>query len=527
MISKESLVTLLTDVTLSLDNLRYQPTAGILTKLENGIKTKNPNQSIESYYLLARCFERLQQFDEAIKNFEFVVNRTSDNEKLSYSFYYLAKIYYMKDMVFRSLPLISKVYEIIGEEANTDLYFYMKSTEGKVYASMAMYPEAMMAYDYIIQFKEIAPKSALYSAYIDYGSLFKYMEKFEEGLQMYERAEQILQNHEDELTPNSYTMLYKHKGDLYRAHEDIEEAFALYVKADKYKSLSYKELVSVQNSLASCYVLMKKYSEARSIWTRLIGDERTDLVNKLALSVGLADCSAEQGLIQEAYHILSNAEKSLHEIEANRLILTYYRKLYNWSKKLNQNDKALEYLERKVNIEQIISEDEKSQTIKGIKAINELKLEKKQHEILQIENELNKQKLDMSLVLLKQKNAMLDEIDDFVSALRKDNIQKGKLYTEIHNKIKFAKKANIHEAEVEIKLNESLHEYTKNLREKYKGVTHTEANVAWYLTKGMNTKEIAELMVKEAKTIEQYRYRLRQKLGLTRGEDLEIALSSI
>ena len=47
MISKESLVTLLTDVTLSLDNLRYQPTMEILTKLENGIKTKNPNQSIE------------------------------------------------------------------------------------------------------------------------------------------------------------------------------------------------------------------------------------------------------------------------------------------------------------------------------------------------------------------------------------------------------------------------------------------------------------------------------------------------
>jgi hypothetical protein len=43
----------------------------------------------------------------------------------------------------------------------------------------------------------------------------------------------------------------------------------------------------------------------------------------------------------------------------------------------------------------------------------------------------------------------------------------------------------------------------------------------------MNTKEIAELMVKESKTIEQYRYRLRQKIGLSRGEDLEIALSSI
>ncbi len=481
------------------------------------------------YYLLGRYYLLNLEFDKAIAELSKIKNSKFNEDFYTESQHYLGKAYYLKHQIHIALGYLYNVYNTERGQEGSYFYYVTKFIEGQCYAEMKLFQEAILVFDHLIEEKNKAPISAVFGSCIMSGNVYKYLEKYDEGLAILKKAEQIYTAYSNELPPNAYANLYKHKADLLRNKNKYDEAYAIYSEILAKGELQLGDKVSVLNAKAICCGFLGKYAQAEEIWQNMLNDTSINSNPYLLVTIkmGLSDISSEQGNDILAQELLLSLSDHIGKIESERMVLSYYQKVYDLSKKLNNVSKALSCLEKTYDLEIAINKKELYRQVEAVKAINQLENSKKDNEIMKKEIEINKQKLDMSLVLLKQKNTMLDEIDDFVSALRKDNIQKGKLYTEIHNKIKSAKKANIHEAEVEIKLNESLHEYTKKLREKYKEITHTEANVAWYLTKGMNTKEIAELMVKEAKTIEQYRYRLRQKLGLTRGEDLELALSSV
>lgn len=481
------------------------------------------------YYLLGRYYVLNLEFDKAIAELSKIKNSEFNEDFYAESQHYLGKAYFLKHQTHIALGYLYNVYNTERGKGGSFIYYVTKFIEGQCYAEMNLFQEAILIFDHLIEDKNKAPISAVFGSCIMSGNVYKYLEKYDEGLAILEKAEIIYTECAKELPLNAYANLYKHKADLLRNKQKYNDAYGIYCDILTKGDMQLGDKVSVLNAKAICCGFMGKYSQAEKIWQDMLNDASISSNPYLLVTIkmGLSDIASEQENDLLALDILQTLYDKIEKIESERMVLSYYQKVYDLSKKLNNVAQALTCLEKTYELEIAINKKELYRQVEAVKAINQLENSKKDNEIMKKEIEINKQKLDMSLVLLKQKNTMLDEIDDFVSALRKDNIQKGKLYTEIHNKIKSAKKANIHEAEVEIKLNESLHEYTKNLREKYKGVTHTEANVAWYLTKGMNTKEIAELMVKEAKTIEQYRYRLRQKIGLSRGEDLEIALSSI
>ena len=75
---------------------------------------------------------------------------------------------------------------------------------------------------------------------------------------------------------------------------------------------------------------------------------------------------------------------------------------------------------------------------------------------------------------------------------------------------------------------ESLHEdFNAKLAENFPDLTQQERRLAAMLRLGFSSKYIATLMNITPKSVEISRYRLRQKLGLTRGDNLVNFIKSI
>ena len=75
---------------------------------------------------------------------------------------------------------------------------------------------------------------------------------------------------------------------------------------------------------------------------------------------------------------------------------------------------------------------------------------------------------------------------------------------------------------------ESLHEdFNAKLSENFPDLTQQEKRLATLLRLGFSSKYIATLMNITPKSVEISRYRLRQKLGLTRGDNLVNFIKSI
>ena len=75
---------------------------------------------------------------------------------------------------------------------------------------------------------------------------------------------------------------------------------------------------------------------------------------------------------------------------------------------------------------------------------------------------------------------------------------------------------------------ESLHEdFNAKLAENHPGLTQQERRLATLLRLGFSSKYIATLMNITPKSVEISRYRLRQKLGLSRGDNLVNYIKSL
>jgi DNA-binding CsgD family transcriptional regulator len=74
-------------------------------------------------------------------------------------------------------------------------------------------------------------------------------------------------------------------------------------------------------------------------------------------------------------------------------------------------------------------------------------------------------------------------------------------------------------------LHEEMDEYNRQffvaLRENYPSLSKTELNLAVFLRLKLSSKEISAFMNVEPKTINVYKYRMKQKMGLPKGVSVE------
>ena len=138
--------------------------------------------------------------------------------------------------------------------------------------------------------------------------------------------------------------------------------------------------------------------------------------------------------------------------------------------------------------------------------------------------------MNVALSIVEQKE-FLESLDDMVSRLAKsdDPNEKDRLVAELSSALK---QRLSYDSDVDSQYfyaqAESLHEdFNAKLSENFPNMTQQERRLATLLRLGFSSKYIATLMNITPKSVEISRYRLRQKLGLGKGDNLVNFIKSI
>ena len=138
--------------------------------------------------------------------------------------------------------------------------------------------------------------------------------------------------------------------------------------------------------------------------------------------------------------------------------------------------------------------------------------------------------MNVALSIVEQKE-FLESLDDMVSRLAKsdDPNEKDRLVAELSSALK---QRLSYDSDVDSQYfyaqAESLHEdFNAKLSESFPNITQQERRLATLLRLGFSSKYIATLMNITPKSVEISRYRLRQKLGLGKGDNLVNFIKSI
>lgn len=138
--------------------------------------------------------------------------------------------------------------------------------------------------------------------------------------------------------------------------------------------------------------------------------------------------------------------------------------------------------------------------------------------------------MNVALSIVEQKE-FLESLDDIVSRLAKsdDPTEKDRLVAELSSALK---QRLSYDSDVDSQYfyaqAESLHEdFNAKLSENFPNMTQQERRLATLLRLGFSSKYIATLMNITPKSVEISRYRLRQKLGLGKGDNLVNFIKSI
>ena len=161
----------------------------------------------------------------------------------------------------------------------------------------------------------------------------------------------------------------------------------------------------------------------------------------------------------------------------------------------------------------------------------ELKVVLSENQALHNAVEMKKQEvMNVALSIVEQRE-YLESLNEIVTKLSKaeDSKEQGKLITELKSSLK---QRLSHDREVDSQYfyaqAESIHEdFNAKLAENFPDLTPQETRLATMLRLGFSSKYIATLMNITPKSVEISRYRLRQKLGLSRGDNLVNFIKSI
>ncbi len=162
-----------------------------------------------------------------------------------------------------------------------------------------------------------------------------------------------------------------------------------------------------------------------------------------------------------------------------------------------------------------IKKQEKNNKILGLKK-SQLELELKKKELFQKELYIASMK-EVNKNILKELGDNLNRSSDISNA----NIHK------ITGKLKnFTQKSKIWK-EFDIRFKESNSIFYKTLLKDYPSLTSNEIRVTCLIHQNYNTKEIAEILQRSTKTIENIRVLIRRKMKLQKNENLTLFLKSI
>ena len=166
--------------------------------------------------------------------------------------------------------------------------------------------------------------------------------------------------------------------------------------------------------------------------------------------------------------------------------------------------------------------------INYLRLAHDLELTKKQMEDQKMQLRFKTQELDMVSYHLDQRTRLLTDIEQSIHTLKKTRPKPEVIFKTISKTIEHAfNKEEEEKARFREKFDETHREFIAQLHHKYPQLSPTECRISALLRSGFNTKEIANLLSSSARTVENHRQHIRNKIKLTSGENLHLLLNAM
>ncbi|MGE3799728.1 MAG: tetratricopeptide repeat protein [Candidatus Kapaibacterium sp.] len=432
-------------------------------------------------------------------------------------------------------------------------------------------------------FTQCDDKPGVASVQIEIGRFYRILGDYAESIKAYAASIAISQSIGDR---QSEGMGLNNIGDLYQQTGQYQDAIRHFQQSLKIKEElgNPREVANTLLNLGAVTLKLQSVEEARTIFERVkaIGEEIDDprllahaLTNLARISVGennpartetllskarlyvqelqgkqdwgelcagIGEVQLEVGHLQMGINTFNSVLKFAEQTERKHLQATLHGLLSGAYQKGGDANKALLHLHRQREIEREIFRDDSDHRLKSLmvtyevdRARAEQELAQKESEILRLKNrqlegeiEHRRKELISTAMFLSQKNDFLRQV------LRRLKLLAGTSPTNISGELR-----NLSgEIDSIIGTEESWNtfeqqfrdvhgDYLQTLASRFPKLTPTELKVCALIRIGLSTKEIAQILTAEPRSIDKYRQRMRKKLELDSSVNLQTFLQGI
>lgn len=236
---------------------------------------------------------------------------------------------------------------------------------------------------------------------------------------------------------------YANLGTLFERKKMFDSAMVYYGESMRLNSEAKSKL-----GISLCYTHFGQVYEKRNMLDSAIvefnrayeilkGDH--DLWHILASQLALARAYTTKGEMQKSWQLLNDAEKIAQKIESMRHKAQVSKLKYQWFEKVGDKANALEYYIRNRTYEDSLNNEENNSRIQNLRV--DYERQSKQYEINMLENELTRQKLQRSRIMIIGGSIVLVLLVIWILTLIRGRRQLKKANNEIAEAYRQTKKA--------------------------------------------------------------------------------------
>lgn len=225
----------------------------------------------------------------------------------------------------------------------------------------------------------------------------------------------------------------------------------------------------------------------------------------------------DQGNLLEAKRALNKAQEAAEACDAKKVLATVFQLRERIANLEKDTEAAYLAFKRQHELEKEIYQQDFKMKVEALSSLNELK--QTSHHLRETRSELNikRQELESASLFLEKKDNLIDRLDQFILSLKAEQQAREVTLDLLHKKIQEAKQLDFQQEQLKITIDQQSNDFIMLIRSRFPKITLTEARICYMITRGMSSKDIADLLVCSLKNVEQHRYRIRKKLQVPKG----------
>ncbi len=232
----------------------------------------------------------------------------------------------------------------------------------------------------------------------------------------------------------------------------------------------------------------------------------------------LAEAYINNGKTEQAVRALAKAQKAAEDCQSKTVLANVFRIRELLANQNGDTVAAYDAFKKQHQLEKEIYEQDFKMKIEALNSLSELKHTTRSLEETISELNIKRQELQSASIFLEKKDNLIERLDQFILSLKAEQQERGVTLDMLHKKIQEAKQLDFQQEQLKITLDDQSHRFIIELRTKFPKITLTEARICYMITRGLSSKEIADILICSLKNVEQHRYRARKKLAIPKGQ---------